>query len=787
MPKYRRTNLLEEPNGASGEEPEFGAIFMSNSSTRKECLRRGLFGLPMGQAGFVKQVKAGMLLFLFEFESRELHGVFQACSDGAINIEPYAFCSSGKQFPAQVKFNEKWRCRPLTEMEFRHAISDNYFTPKKFNFGLSKAQVQRLLKLFSLKKVEGSRLRKTAVAKPTRKSESRLGNTAGVRGFRNRCSEETDGDVDREFPSRVTSAGDLRGRRVTENYGFRDESDIGLETKEDEYSRDASGVFRRLVDPKMHGSKDRVGCDFSMNNGSVTDGLTHYSEYPLANDRRAPENLKHTASGWLRNEYHENGGIIQASSWSNNEEHLNTEADPVVPAQSSVPRESLYRTNTEHYDPCNPGIMGDATMKSSRYDRGAPNAGSVGSASFTDNPNYVFREEYIPVGGYVSDALPSEAVQPFPDEHNGSRMNKTSSLGLDYYIPMPTEHPQYQPDTGMTGVACPESESESRYAHLRHSQFPGFLNSAEATENMRNSERDSSQSIVPSFAYPLSSRDLSPKYGVNNETSAYQHQGEFEGHVSYSNDMVVHDSRIYPSFTHSSTSGDGVDLYTEKRAQNRVQDYQRHEKAFDTNNRMIREDLVNPAELERRRTRKSVFSRLAMPAVKRDAEKETSSDTESVDEVMAFLNDCHKHWMGQKRANMNTPGDFGKPKEKKEKTLTTEMLDADLMLPFTETTPDELLDCEESMEHSPKKRPFIDFKRRSKVQKTSGSPTQGCSKESPGHSAPQGKKRKLVRPKLIEDDSEKDKGNNDNPTDSVLASQSASDVPVPDLLGSGDQ
>lgn len=93
---------MEKVNGASGEDPEYGAIFMSNNSTRKECLSRGLFGLPIGLAGFVKQVKAGMMLFLFEFEKRELHGVFQACSDGAINIEPNAFQSSGKQFPAQV-------------------------------------------------------------------------------------------------------------------------------------------------------------------------------------------------------------------------------------------------------------------------------------------------------------------------------------------------------------------------------------------------------------------------------------------------------------------------------------------------------------------------------------------------------------------------------------------------------------------------------------------------------------------------------------------------------------
>jgi hypothetical protein len=91
-----------EPNNVPGKFPEFGAIFMSNRATRKECFRRKLLGLPSGQADFVKQVKAGMVLFLFEFERRELHGVFQACSDGAMNIVPHAYSSSGKQFPAQV-------------------------------------------------------------------------------------------------------------------------------------------------------------------------------------------------------------------------------------------------------------------------------------------------------------------------------------------------------------------------------------------------------------------------------------------------------------------------------------------------------------------------------------------------------------------------------------------------------------------------------------------------------------------------------------------------------------
>jgi len=89
-------------NKESGFLPEHGAIFMSNRSTLKECFERNLFGLPVNFSDFVKNVKAGMILFLFEFEERKLHGVFEAITDGSMNIAPRAYVSSGKQFPAQV-------------------------------------------------------------------------------------------------------------------------------------------------------------------------------------------------------------------------------------------------------------------------------------------------------------------------------------------------------------------------------------------------------------------------------------------------------------------------------------------------------------------------------------------------------------------------------------------------------------------------------------------------------------------------------------------------------------
>ncbi|KAI4332568.1 hypothetical protein L6164_017464 [Bauhinia variegata] len=141
-------------NNADGKVPEFGAIFMSNTATKRECFQRRLFGLPSALSRFVKQVKAGMILFLFEHEKRQLHGVFEASCDGGIDIVPHAFSSLGKHFPAQVRFIPIWYCKPLPESIFCDAIKENYFSANKFNFGLSENQVRRLLDLFSLRKIE---------------------------------------------------------------------------------------------------------------------------------------------------------------------------------------------------------------------------------------------------------------------------------------------------------------------------------------------------------------------------------------------------------------------------------------------------------------------------------------------------------------------------------------------------------------------------------------------------------------------------------------------------------
>eukprot|EP00268_Persea_americana_P014914 TRINITY_DN16752_c0_g1_i10.p1 TRINITY_DN16752_c0_g1~~TRINITY_DN16752_c0_g1_i10.p1 ORF type:complete len:818 (+),score=159.23 TRINITY_DN16752_c0_g1_i10:281-2734(+) len=138
----------EDNSFAAASSTFYGAIFMSNRATRRECVKKKLFGLPRSQISFVKKIKSGMTLFLFEYEERKLYGVYEATCDGALDIDPCAFTSSGKSFAAQIRVKLISLPRPLPENEFSDAIKDNYYTANKFSFYLSREQVDKLIELF---------------------------------------------------------------------------------------------------------------------------------------------------------------------------------------------------------------------------------------------------------------------------------------------------------------------------------------------------------------------------------------------------------------------------------------------------------------------------------------------------------------------------------------------------------------------------------------------------------------------------------------------------------------
>ncbi|KAG0513072.1 hypothetical protein BDA96_10G069500 [Sorghum bicolor] len=125
-----------------------GAVFLCNHLTRKECFDKKIFGLPRFCADFVEKVKAGTTLFLYDVDQCKLHGVFEATSDGAVDIIPDAYVTSGKGYPSQIRFKRIWFCKPLMFSEFQDAVQ-NYSVKNKFSYGLSHQQVAKLLHLFS--------------------------------------------------------------------------------------------------------------------------------------------------------------------------------------------------------------------------------------------------------------------------------------------------------------------------------------------------------------------------------------------------------------------------------------------------------------------------------------------------------------------------------------------------------------------------------------------------------------------------------------------------------------
>ncbi|KAL2621380.1 hypothetical protein R1flu_001585 [Riccia fluitans] len=137
------------------ENPDIGSvIFGCSDITFEECLERNLFGLPGPHFSYVRAIRRGMLVFLFNYSNRKLYGVFVAVTAGEQNIDPYAWTDgalSKTRFPAQVRVTLKADFELLISLEendFKPIIEENYYASRRFCFDLNRPQTYYLIKKF---------------------------------------------------------------------------------------------------------------------------------------------------------------------------------------------------------------------------------------------------------------------------------------------------------------------------------------------------------------------------------------------------------------------------------------------------------------------------------------------------------------------------------------------------------------------------------------------------------------------------------------------------------------
>ncbi|KAJ0244182.1 hypothetical protein HA466_0188550 [Hirschfeldia incana] len=150
-----------------------GVIFGCKFSTIKECYAKKLFGLPAPHLAYIKNIDPGLTLFLFNYSDRTLHGIFEAASEGQLNIDPKAWSPNGTDpspYPAQVKIRVRVKCEPLAEEKFSPVIAKNYVDEKMFWFELDRDQTNRLLRMFSPSPYVRAPSTSKYVAPPSRKA-----------------------------------------------------------------------------------------------------------------------------------------------------------------------------------------------------------------------------------------------------------------------------------------------------------------------------------------------------------------------------------------------------------------------------------------------------------------------------------------------------------------------------------------------------------------------------------------------------------------------------------------
>jgi len=96
-------------------------IFYCSNQTMDECFQKALFGNTYKHWEKVQKIRKGDPVFLINLNTGTLYGPFTATRKSQLNLDPYAFLSSGRNYPAQVEV--KWGRvmkleRPYSKLRF---------------------------------------------------------------------------------------------------------------------------------------------------------------------------------------------------------------------------------------------------------------------------------------------------------------------------------------------------------------------------------------------------------------------------------------------------------------------------------------------------------------------------------------------------------------------------------------------------------------------------------------------------------------------------------------------
>ncbi|XP_057966803.1 B2 protein isoform X2 [Malania oleifera] len=146
----KRFKTLPPSESLPRNETIGGYIFVCNNDTMQENLKRQLFGLPPRYRDSVRAITPGLPLFLYNYSTHQLHGVYEAASFGGTNIDPTAWedkkCPGESRFPAQVRVLTRKICEPLEEDSFRPIL--HHYDGPKFRLELNIPEAISLLDIF---------------------------------------------------------------------------------------------------------------------------------------------------------------------------------------------------------------------------------------------------------------------------------------------------------------------------------------------------------------------------------------------------------------------------------------------------------------------------------------------------------------------------------------------------------------------------------------------------------------------------------------------------------------